>query len=137
MPPVNKKPQSSSVSDQHKVKSAIGWRFQVNSNVWSPPTDMYETDDKYVVRVEIAGADEEDFTVNVEDHILVISGVRSEIPERRAYHQMEIRFGKFLTAVGLPGLVDYEKSRAEYENGILTVTLPKVQPSRIEIKDTE
>lgn len=128
---------STPTEKQHAILHAIGWsHMYTSSNVWSPPTDMFEADDVYVVRVEIAGMSEEDFNVSIEDdNYLVVSGVRPDLPERRAYHQMEIRFGKFMTAIGLPGPVDVDQANADYKNGFLLVTLPKAQPNRISIRN--
>lgn len=105
------------------ILHAVSW--QVRSNIWDPPTDEYETDAAYIIRVEIAGMREDDFEVSLENNVLQISGLRSDLPERRAFHQMEIRFGKFVTAIGIPGPVDVEHATAEYNNGFLTVVLPK------------
>jgi HSP20 family protein len=113
---------------------AIGWQVGIHSYEWSPPTDVYETDASFVVRVEAAGMRESEFKINVEDNFLVISGIRSESPERRVYHQMEIRFGEFSTAVELPIGVDVSKADAEYEDGFLNVILPKLKPANINIK---
>jgi HSP20 family protein len=88
-----------------------------------------------VVRVEIAGMRENDFEITVEDNFLTINGNRADVPERRAYQQMEIRFGKFETVVGLPGPIDLEASRADYIEGFLTVTLPKAKPSQIQVDE--
>ena len=55
---------------------AIGWQLAVHSYEWSPPTDVYETDASFVVRVEVAGMSGSDFKINAEDNFLVISGVR-------------------------------------------------------------
>jgi HSP20 family protein len=104
---------------------AIHW--QLHSNAWSPPTDVYEIEDGYVVKVEIAGMREDNFEVAVENNILLISGHRPDFAERRAYQQMEIRFGKFEIAVGLPAPVDMENARAEYQDGFLTIHLPKTR----------
>ena len=112
----------------------IGWQVGIHSHAWSPPTDVYETDASFVVRVEVAGMHESDFTINVEDNFLVISGVRSESPERRIYRQMEIRFGEFSVAVELPLGVDVNNAQADYENGFLNVVLPKLKPTNINIK---
>ena len=112
----------------------IGWQVRHQSHIWSPPTDLYEIEDAYVVRVEIAGMRQQNFSVTLENNFLIISGARSETPERRAYHQMEIRFGEFSTVVALPGPVDAEKSTAEYEDGFLVVTLPRSSPGQINIK---
>jgi HSP20 family protein len=103
----------------------VEWQIHSHSHVWSPPTDLFEMEDRYVVRVEIAGLRDQDFSVTLEHNYLVIAGSRPDIPERRAYHQMEIRFGEFNTVVALPGLVDSEKTTAEYSDGFLMVVLPK------------
>ena len=113
---------------------AIGWQVSVHSYAWSPPTDVYETEASFVVRVEVAGMHESDFAINVEDNFLVISGVRSESPEWRAYRQMEIRFGEFSTAVELPPGVDVSKADADYIDGFLNVILPKLKPSNVPIE---
>jgi len=112
---------------------AIGWQVNVKSYSWSPPTDVYETETSFVVRVEVAGMRQADFSINIEKNYLVISGVRADTPERRAYHQMEIRFGEFSTAVELPSSVDVERAEAEYEDGFLTVVLPKIKSVEIRI----
>jgi HSP20 family protein len=113
---------------------SIGWQLNVHSYEWSPPTDVYETDASIVVRVEAAGMRETEFSINVEDNFLIISGLRSESPERRLYHQMEIRFGEFSTSIELPTGVDVAKAQAEYEDGFLSVVLPKITPTNIQIK---
>jgi HSP20 family protein len=112
----------------------IGWQVRVQHHVWSPPTDLFETQSDYVVRVEVAGMREQDFSVTLEHNYLTISGNRVEPHERRAYHQMEVRFGEFSTVVALPGPVDIKVSRAEYEDGFLTVILPKANPNQILVK---
>ena len=121
---------------RREVMHAVGWQVQVRAGVWSPPTDVYETENAYVVRVEIAGMREADFEITVEDEFLMISGSRPDVPERRAYQQMEIRFGKFETAVGIPGPVDLDTSHADYLEGFLTVTLPKAKPSQVQVEET-
>jgi len=120
---------------RREVLHAVGWQVQVRAGIWSPPTDVYETEKDYVVRVEVAGMREDEFEITVEGNFLLISGTRPDVPERRAYQQMEIRFGKFETAVGLPGPIDLETSRADYTEGFLTVTLPKAKPSQIQVEE--
>jgi HSP20 family protein len=95
---------------------------------------MYETEASFIVRVEVAGMHESDFAINAEDNFLVISGIRSETPEWRAYRQMEIRFGEFSTAVELPPGVDVSNADADYKNGFLNVILPKLKPTNVTIK---
>jgi HSP20 family protein len=126
---------ASAMETRRNVLHAVGWQVQVRTGAWSPPTDAYETVDEYVVRVEIAGMQEEDFEIFMEDKVLFIHGNRTDIPERRAYQQMEIRFGKFETAVGIPGPIDIDAARADYAEGFLTVVLPKTKTSRIEVEE--
>jgi HSP20 family protein len=127
MPTIVRKSSTALVEARREVLHTVSW--QVRSGVWSPPTDVYETDNGFVARVEIAGMREEDFEVTVQNDLLLISGHRPDVPERRAYHQMEIRFGKFATAIGLPGPVNVDEAHAEYKDGFLTVVLPKVKES--------
>jgi HSP20 family protein len=113
---------------------AIGWQVRGQAHIWSPPTDLFEAESAYVVRVEVAGMRQQDFSVQIENNFLTISGMRPDKPERRAYHQMEVRFGDFSSVVAIPGPVDVDSSSAEYEDGFLTVNLPKVSPDKIHIK---
>lgn len=110
---------------RHMLLEALSWQVRPQSHFWSPPTDLFETESAYVVRVEIAGMRRQDFSIQLENNLLTISGTRPDTPQRRAYHQMEVRFGEFATLVGLPGPVDIEAVGAEYEDGFLTVILPK------------
>lgn len=122
MPTVIRKTQTL-MEVRRGVLHAVSW--QVKSSVWDPPTDVYETEDNYVVRMEIAGMREENFEVSIQHDTLYIMGTRPDFPARRAYHQMEIRSGKFMNTVTLPGPVDADHAFAEYQDGFLTITLPK------------
>ena len=113
------------------VVESISWHVRAHSHLWSPPTDLFETKTAYVVRVEIAGMRRQDFSVTVENDVLTVRAMRLDTPDRRSYHQMEVRFGEFSTAVTLPGPVDVDASTAEYEDGFLTVTLPRTAPRRV------
>lgn len=126
MPAVIRKKKTAYMAERRDVFHAVSW--QVRPHIWSPPTDAYETETAYIVLVEVAGMQNGEFEVSLEDNILRIAGSRADLPDRRAYHQMEIRFGKFESSVVLPGAVDIERSRAEYHDGFLTVLLPKETP---------
>jgi HSP20 family protein len=111
------------------------WRVSSRQHAWRPPTDVYVTDDAVIVRVEIAGMRNGEFSVTFEDHTLTIHGSRPDFAERRAYHQMEIRFGEFRTDVGLHWPVATDKIDAEYKDGFLRVILPLEQPKNVEIQE--
>lgn len=132
MPPIVRKSVPTLIEYRREILHAVSW--QVRSNVWSPPTDGYETEDAYVVRVEIAGMREDDFEVALENNTLLISGSRPDLPERRAYHQMEIHFGKFATAIDIPGAINAEDAVAQYTDGFLLVKLPKLKPNQIKVE---
>jgi HSP20 family protein len=133
MPTVIRRSEVTLTEKRREILHAVSW--QVMPNLWSPPTDVYETAKEYVVRVEVAGMRESDFEVMYEDGHLFVNGIRPDVPERRAYHQMEIRFGKFSTSIVIPGPVDLEKSEAEYKDGFLTVVLLKTKPTNVKIEE--
>jgi HSP20 family protein len=113
----------------------VNWRVAARPQYWRPPTDMFELEDLYQVRVEIAGMREEDFEVTIDENLLSIRGVRQDTPERRAYHQMEINYGEFITTVEIPGSFESASVTADYINGFLWITLPKAQPKHIHIDE--
>ncbi|MGB8645066.1 MAG: Hsp20/alpha crystallin family protein [Anaerolineae bacterium] len=95
---------------------------------WRPPTDVYETSSRVVIKVEIAGMNPDDFEISFAERILQIRGVRQDKQHKLSYHCLEVQYGEFLSEVYLPG--DYAESaiEANYENGFLTIALPKLLP---------
>ncbi len=100
---------------------------------WRPATDVYETEESVIVKVEVAGMSERDFCVSLSNRDLVISGVRHDLDCKQTYQQLEIPYGDFSTEVFLPYAVNREDIRATYENGFLTVVLPKVKAHRVTV----
>jgi HSP20 family protein len=133
MPTVIRRSETLTVTSRRETRRALGW--EVTRRVWSPPADVYETDTGYVVTVEVAGMREGDFEVTFDGGTLYIEGHRQDVKGRRAYHQMEIHFGRFLTAVAVPGPVDLENSRAEYKDGFLTVRMPKANRTDVKVEE--
>jgi HSP20 family protein len=110
-------------------------QLSMRSHIWHPLTDVYETDDSVVVRVEIAGMQEDGFSLELNGRSLSIRGFRQDIQERRAYHQMEIRSGEFEIDLELPLPIEAERVEAVYSNGFLRVVLPKAHPHQILISE--
>ena len=131
MPTIVRKASATITETRREILQAVSWNVR---STWSPPTDVYETEESCVIKLEIAGMRDEDFEVAFENNILMISGNRLDLNERRAYHQMEIRFGKFEIAVELPMVVDIEKATAGYQDGFLVVVLPKVKSNKGEVE---
>jgi len=126
----------SSTSDVYYLApGSTKWRNGMRSHVWRPATDVYETEDAIIVRVEIAGMREEDFEISLIGRMLTIRGSRPDIQEKRAYHQMEIFFGDFSTEVELPVPVLSDQVEAEYQQGFLRLVFMKDIPRRIPVSD--
>lgn len=113
------------------------WVSARQHKTWRPPTDVYETDDCVVVKVEIAGMEEPDFAVSLDGKNLTISGVRRDPAAKLGYQQMEILYGNFETDVHLVRAIDEDKIEAVYQNGFLSLRLPKVKPRQVPVVSVE
>lgn len=96
---------------------------------WAPPLDINETDGQIRIQAEIPGVSAEDIDISVEDDVLTIAGEKKEESERdeQGFHIAERRFGSFRRSVQLPATVDTENVDAQFDDGVLTVTLNKTQ----------
>ena len=109
-------------------------------DAWSVPAiDMYQTDDEIVVKAALPGIKADEVQINITGEVLTLkSEVKHEEEKKeKAWHIREQRFGSFERSVVLPTDVVADKAKADFENGILTVTLPKaeeVKPKVISIK---
>lgn len=109
---------------------------------WSlntPAIDMYQTDNEVVVKASIPGIKADEVHINITGDVLTLKGEIKHEEERKdqAWHIREHRFGSFERSVALPTAVKTDKAEAVFENGILTITLPKadqVKPKTINIK---
>jgi len=103
----------------------------VASPKWKPRTDVYETDEELIVHMDIAGMQAGDFSVELDDGILKISGERTASAReqgKRHYHSMEVQIGPFERRFRLPVVVDPASIRAMYEHGFLEIRLAKQPP---------
>lgn len=108
------------------------------SGAWTPPVDIYETDEALVMKAELPGFSKDDISIELKENTLVIKGERKHEDEVKEgnYHRMERSYGAFQRAFMLPMTVDQEKVKAAYKDGILELRLPKVQaaqPKRIAV----
>lgn len=103
------------------------WAVASTGCTWRPPTDVYETEQSIVVRMEVAGMREEDFTISFSQGILRVQGRRTDPGPKVSYHTLEIPFGLFQADVELsPSIaVVAEQITAEYKVGFLLVHIPK------------
>ena len=96
------------------------------------PVDMWETDEDIVVRTAVPGCKPEDINISVTDNLLSIRGERKEEKEikRENYYRREMRAGHCYREVSLPTPVDAGKAEATFENGMLTLHLPKTEQAK-------
>jgi HSP20 family protein len=98
-------------------------------STWAPAVDIYETENELVLSAEVPGIAEKDIEIRVEDNTLQLRGERKFEKETKEenYHRIERSYGSFYRAFTLPNSIDSESIKAEHENGVLRVTMPKRQ----------
>jgi HSP20 family protein len=106
---------------------------------WVPAVDVSETDGEFKIKAEIPDVKKEDVKVTLEDGVLTIQGQRKQEKEEKGtkYHRVERTYGSFVRSFTLPDLVDEEKVKAEFKDGVLNLQLPKsekAKPKAIEVK---
>ena len=106
--------------------------------VWAPAVDMYETKDALMVVAELPGLDEKDIHLSIIGDVLSVRGERqwNQEVKQESYYRGERWYGKFERSLPLPMPVQADKVTAKYRDGVLTITLPKVeeiQPKEIKI----
>lgn len=114
--------------------------LSIRDGGWSTPAiDMYQTDNDVVVRAALPGFKADDVQINVTGDVLTIRGEMKHEDEQKekSWHIREQRSGSFERSISLPTDVVSEKAQADFDNGILTITLPKaeeVKPKTITVK---
>ena len=122
-----------------------GWPFRTWRRLpaeelcWSPPIEMYEKDEKFVIRIELPGVNSDEIDISLKGDTLIIKGERkiSEGIKDEEYHRAELAYGSFSRSITLPVEVDANGIDATYENGILEVAVPKAKEakaSKVQIK---
>ena len=113
-------------------------RFPVEEKEWLPAVEMFEKEDKFVVRAELPGMRQEDVDISVTDDTLTIKGEKkseSEVKEEN-YYFSERAYGSFFRSIAIPSNVDAKKIDACFEDGVLEVSMPKaaeVKPRKVTI----
>jgi HSP20 family protein len=123
--------------EESVVHPRAGWLAPLGAE--SLAVDMYETDDDVVVKTATPGVNPEDIDVSITGDVLTIKGETKaeEKVEKANYIRQERRYGAFSRSLSLPSTVVADKAKAEFEGGVLTLTLPKaeeVKPKTIQVK---
>jgi HSP20 family protein len=120
------------------LRDLLAWQERLERLVahpgasWTPPIDVYETADRYVLTAEVPGLAREQIEIAVEDNRLTIRGARpASVPDgsRRHYHQLERAYGSFARSFEFSDAIANDRITADLHDGVLTVTLPKVPPA--------
>ncbi|NVM57980.1 MAG: Hsp20/alpha crystallin family protein [Desulfobacterales bacterium] len=99
---------------------------------WSPAVDIYETAEAVVLKADLPGLKKEDLTVEVKENIITLRGERKFEKEikRDNYHRVERAYGRFQRAFSLPSTVRADKVKARFKEGVLEITIPKVEEEK-------
>src|ERR671926_639393 len=111
----------------------------IGRGAWAPSVDIYENKDQIVLEAELPGMKQEDFDLSIENNVITLRGERKfeKTDDTDNYHRVERSYGAFTRSFTLPQTVSAEGATAEYNNGVLRVTLPKREETkarRIEVK---
>lgn len=110
----------------HPLFARDGWSAS------TPAIDMYQTDDEIVVKASLPGIKADEVQINITGDVLTLKGEVKHDEEKndKSWHIREQRWGSFQRSLALPTNVVSDKAKAEFENGILTITLPKAEEVR-------
>ena len=99
---------------------------------WAPSVDISETDDNFEVRAELPGVAKEDLNVSVKDNLLTLSGEKRQenLDDTQNYRRVERRYGSFQRRFTLPSEVATDDIKAEYSDGVLTLSIPKPEAAK-------
>lgn len=120
------------------VMPASGNREEMTHGAWAPSVDIYEDKDRLILEAELPGMSREDFEISVENNVITLRGERKfeKKTEGDNYHRVERSYGSFTRSFTLPQTVTADGATADFDNGVLRVSLPKREETkarRIEI----
>jgi HSP20 family protein len=112
--------------------TARGEEKDLIATTWSPSVDIYETEHELVLNAEVPGINEDDIEIRIDNNTITIKGDRHFEKETKEenYHRIERSYGSFYRSFTLPQYVDKDNIKAEHENGVLRVIMPKKLESK-------
>jgi HSP20 family protein len=121
------------VSHMAKSFAYLTLPTSASHSAWTPNTDVYETPEDLIVKMEMAGVERNDLEITLNDRLLMVRGHRKDTcrprQHRCTFRQMEIDYGYFERRIVIPRSVDGSRIRAQFSNGFLRIELPKAQES--------
>jgi HSP20 family protein len=127
---------------QQFVKRGDGEEGTWGQGMWAPPVDIYETDEAFILKAELAGFSKDDLQIELHENRLTLRGERKWEPDAKEeqYHRRERAYGRFERSFWLPTSVDAEKIQATFKDGVLELRIPKsetAKPKQIPITEAE
>jgi HSP20 family protein len=117
------------LSDLLALHEQIGQLVGADAPGWTPPVDLYETSNQFVLTAELPGLSRDQIEIHAEQYRIVIRGARAAGPSSdvacEQFHRVERGHGRFSRAFTLPEAIDVERVSADLKDGILTVSIPK------------
>ncbi len=112
------------------------------SSTWTPTVDIYENENSLVLTAEVPGVDENNIEIKIEDNTLTLKGERNFEKEtsEENYHRIERSYGSFYRSFSIPRNIDQEKIKAEHDNGVLRITMPKkheLKPKTVKVQTAQ
>ena len=128
-----------SLENRYGISKSKDVDTEYENAVWMPLTDIYENKDNFSLKIDLPGIKKEDVKISFANGKLNISGERLQEEETKdaTSHRIERSYGKYFRSFNLPELIQADKINAEFNNGQLTITIPKAEeakPKEIEIK---
>jgi HSP20 family protein len=117
------------------------WKQEAPQKPWSPPVDIAERPDGVVLKIDLPEVDQNTINIRVEEGMLIIEGERKFVKESpgETYLQIERPYGTFQRKFAIPRLINQERIKASYKDGVLRILLPKreeIQPKQIVVEES-
>jgi HSP20 family protein len=114
--------------NMYLINSGISGQLS-RAPMWTPPAEIYETQEAYVINLELPGMSQDDVNVSQANNILTVRGTRrfKKASEESRYHTSERSYGTFERLFPLPSNAQTEKIRNKFTSGILQITIPKIK----------
>lgn len=106
---------------------------------WSPLVDIYEAEDKFMVRAELPGVDKQAVSVSIDENVLTIKGTKKFVDAKdgEQWKRVETQYGEFSRSFTLPEEVDVDNVSAAYQDGVLELGIPKIEPAKPKMIDVK
>lgn len=110
----------------------VRYRPRNGSWDWLPAVDILEADDRVEIRAEVPGLSEKEVQVSVTDSVLTLKGEKTHEKQEKEnkYHRVERNYGRFQRSFTLPANLNAEAIKATFKNGILTLSVPKMEQAK-------